>query len=43
MDGIPVLAGGMLRPALQVSRQALSPEQVELVAGHVRAGFQPAT
>jgi hypothetical protein len=29
-------------PALQVTRQALSPEQVELVAAHVHASFQPA-
>jgi hypothetical protein len=43
VEGIPVLAGGMLRPALQVTRQPLSPEQVELVAGHIRASFQPAT
>jgi hypothetical protein len=43
VEGIPVLAGGMLCPALQVTRQALSPEQVELVAGHIRASFQPAT
>jgi Nuclease-related domain len=42
IDGIPVLAAAALRPALQVSRQALSPEQVALVAGQVRAGFQPA-
>ncbi len=42
VDGIPVLAAGALRPALQVSRQALSPEQVALVAGQVRAGFRPA-
>jgi hypothetical protein len=43
VDGIPVLDGAALRPALQVTRQALSPEQVALVAGQVRAGFQPAT
>jgi hypothetical protein len=42
VDGIPVLAAGTLRPALQVIRQALSPEQVELVAAQVRSGFQPA-
>jgi Nuclease-related domain len=42
VDGIPVLAAGALRPALQVTRQALSPEQVALVAGQVRAGFRPA-
>jgi hypothetical protein len=42
VDGIPVLAAGALRPALQVTRQALTPEQVALVAGHVRAGFRPA-
>jgi nuclease-like protein len=42
VDGIPVLAAGTLRPALRVIRQALSPEQVELVAAQVRAGFQPA-
>jgi Nuclease-related domain len=43
VDGIPVLDAAALRPALQVTRQALSPEQVALVAGQVRAGFQPAT
>jgi hypothetical protein len=42
IDGIPVLAAAALRPALQITRQALSPEQVALVAGQVRAGFQPA-
>jgi hypothetical protein len=42
IDGIPVLAAAALHPALQVSRQALSPEQVALVAGQVSAGFQPA-
>jgi hypothetical protein len=42
VDGIPVLAASALRPALQVIRQALTPEQVTLVAGQVRAGFQPA-
>jgi hypothetical protein len=42
VDGVPVLAGGALRPALQVTRQALTPEQVALVAGHIRAGFRPA-
>jgi Nuclease-related domain len=42
VDGVPVLAATALRPALQVIRQALSPEQVALVAGHVRAGFRPA-
>ena len=42
VDGIPVLAAGALRPALQTTRQALSPEQVELVAAHVHTSFQPA-
>jgi hypothetical protein len=42
VDGIPVLDAAALRPALQVARQALSPEQVALVAGQVRAGFYPA-
>jgi hypothetical protein len=42
VDGIPVLAPSALRPALQVTRQALSPEQVELVAAQVQASFQPA-
>jgi Nuclease-related domain len=42
VDGVPVLGAGALRPALQVIRQALSPEQVALVAGQVRAGFRPA-
>jgi hypothetical protein len=42
VDGIPVLDAAALRPALQVTRQALSPEQVELVAAQVRAGFLPA-
>lgn len=42
VGGIPVLEAATLRPALQVARQALSSEQVELVAAHVRAGFQPA-
>jgi hypothetical protein len=42
VDGVPVLGAGALRPALQVIRQALSPEQVALVAGHVRTGFRPA-
>jgi hypothetical protein len=42
VDGVPVLGVAALRPALQVIRQALSPEQVALVAGHVRAGFRPA-
>jgi Nuclease-related domain len=42
VDGIPVLGAAALRPALQVIRQALSPEQVALVAGQVRAGFRPA-
>jgi hypothetical protein len=41
VDGIPVLAAGALRPALQVTRQAFTPEQVALVAGHIRAGFHP--
>jgi hypothetical protein len=43
VDGVPVLGAGALRPALQVIRQALTAEQVALVAGQVRAGFQPAT
>jgi hypothetical protein len=42
VDGIPVLDAGALRPALQIIRQPLSPEQVALVAGQIRAGFQPA-
>ena len=42
VDGVPILAATALRPALQIIRQALSPEQVALIAGHVRAGFQPA-
>jgi Nuclease-related domain len=42
VDGVPVLGAAALRPALQVIRQALSPEQVALVAGQVRAGFRPA-
>ena len=42
VDGIPVLAASALRPALQVTRQALSPEQVQLVAAQVQASFQPA-
>jgi hypothetical protein len=42
VDGVPVLAAGALRSALQVTRQALTPEQVALVADHVRAGFRPA-
>jgi hypothetical protein len=42
VDGIPVLAAAGLRPALQVTRQALSPEQVQLVASQVQAGFRPA-
>jgi hypothetical protein len=42
VEGIPVLAASTLRPALQMTRQALSPEQIELVAAHVHAGFQPA-
>ena len=42
VDGIPVLAAGALRSALQTTRQALSREQVELVAAHVHASFQPA-
>jgi Nuclease-related domain len=42
VDGIPVLAASALRPALQTTRQALSPEQVELVAAHVHASFQAA-
>jgi hypothetical protein len=43
VNGIPVLAAGALRPALQTTRQALSSEQVELVAAHVHVSFQPAT
>jgi hypothetical protein len=42
VDGIPVLDAAALRPALQVTRQSLASEQVELVASQVRAGFQPA-
>jgi hypothetical protein len=42
MDGVPVLGATALRPALQVTRQALTAEQVALVAGQVRAGFRPA-
>jgi hypothetical protein len=42
VDGVPVLGAGTLCPALQVIRQALSPEQVALVAGQVCAGFRPA-
>jgi hypothetical protein len=42
VDRIPVLDAAALRPALQVTRQALSPEQVELVAAQVRALFLPA-
>jgi hypothetical protein len=42
VDGVPVLDAAALRPVLQVIRQALSPEQVTLVAGQVRAGFRPA-
>jgi Nuclease-related domain len=42
VDGIPVLDAAALRPALQVTRQALAPQQVELVAGQVRAGFRSA-
>ena len=42
VDGIPVLDAGALRPALQTTRQALSPEQVELLVAHVHASFQPA-
>jgi hypothetical protein len=42
VEGIPVLDAGALRPTLHVTRQALSAEQVELVAAHVRACFQPA-
>ena len=41
VDGIPVLAAGALRPALQVTSQALSPEQVELVAAHVTPASSP--
>ena len=41
--GKPIGRGtSALRPALQTTRQALSPEQVELVAAHVHASFQPA-
>jgi hypothetical protein len=43
VDGAPVLGAAALRPALQVTRQALNPEQVALVACQVRAGFRPAT
>jgi len=43
VDGVPVLGAAALRPALQVTRQALTAEQVTLVAGQVRAGFRPAT
>jgi hypothetical protein len=43
VNGIPVLGAGTLRPALHTTRQALSPEQVELVTAHVQASFQPAT
>jgi hypothetical protein len=42
VDGIPVLDAAGLRPALQVTRQALIPQQVALVAGQVRADFRPA-
>jgi Nuclease-related domain len=42
VDGVPVLGAAALRPALQITRQALTPEQVALVAGQVRAGFRPA-
>jgi hypothetical protein len=42
VDGIPVLDAAALRPALQVTRQALTSEQVALVASQVRAGFRPA-
>jgi hypothetical protein len=42
VDGVPVLGAGALRPALQVIRQGLNPEQVALVVGQVRAGFRPA-
>jgi nuclease-like protein len=42
VDGVPVLDAAALRPALQVTRQALTAEQVALVAGQVRAGFRPA-
>jgi len=42
VDGVPVLGAAALRPALRVTRQALTPEQVALVAGQVRAGFRPA-
>ena len=33
VDGVPVLGAAALRPALQVTRQALTAEQVALVAG----------
>jgi hypothetical protein len=36
------LAAGALRPALQVTRQSLSLEQVELVAAQVHVSFRPA-
>jgi hypothetical protein len=42
VEGVPVLGAGALRPALQVIRQALTAEQVALVAGQVRVGFRPA-
>jgi hypothetical protein len=42
VDGIPVLAAGALRPAVQVTRQALSPEQVKLIAAQVHANFRSA-
>jgi Nuclease-related domain len=43
VDGIPVLDAAALRPALQVTRQALTREQVALVAGRICADFHPAT
>jgi len=42
VDGIPVLDAGALRPALQVTRQTLTPQQVALIAGQVRADFRRA-
>jgi hypothetical protein len=40
VDGVPVLDAAALRPALQVTRQALMPEQVALIGGQVRASFR---
>jgi hypothetical protein len=42
VDGIPVLDAAALRPALQVTRQALTSEQVALIASQVRGAFRPA-